>query len=103
MEGYLGTTDVTDKWPMTPAKAATIIIGMYGGIDGAHHKDWVLDQVTRILMNAPVTIEEARWENGETELRYSVGTSDEYEEWVRQLKDGEDGPDTYDYSTGIAP
>jgi len=103
MEGYLGTTDVTDKWPMTPEKAAMVFIGMYGGIDGAHHKDWVLDQVSRILMKAPVTINEARWSNGETELRYNVGTSAEYEEWVRQQKDGEDGPDSYDYSEGIAP
>lgn len=60
------------------AKALDTIL-QYGGIDGAHHKDWVIDQVVRIL------------------------TGDEYEEWVKAAKDGEDGPDTYDWDEGIAP
>jgi len=29
-------------------KALELIL-QYGGIDGAHHKDWVLDQVVRVL------------------------------------------------------
>lgn len=55
------------------------IIATYGGIDGAHHKDWVLDQVVRIL------------------------TGPGYNDWVISVKAGEDGPDTYDWDTGIAP
>lgn len=46
------------------------VIDRYGGIDGAHHKMWVLDQVVRIL------------------------TGDDYDAWVERHKDGEDGPDT---------
>lgn len=60
------------------AEHALAIISSYGGIDGAHHKQWVLDQVVRVL-------------------------ADDYEAWVRKQKDGEDGPDTYGWEEGIAP
>ena len=33
------------------AHAAALII-RWGGIDGTHHKQWVLDQVLRVLMGA---------------------------------------------------
>ena len=55
------------------------LIEQYGGIDGAHHKDWLLDQLARIL------------------------TGEGYEAWVVELKSGEDGPETYGYDEGIAP
>jgi hypothetical protein len=55
------------------------IIHLYGGIDGAHHKQWVLDQVVRAL------------------------TGDKYPEWVAAQKAGEDGPNTYEWDEGIAP
>ena len=58
---------------------ALALIWQYGSIDGAHHKDWVLDQVVRIL------------------------ASPNYERWVEEAKAGEDGPETYSYSEGIAP
>lgn len=51
----------------------------YGGIDGAHHKTWVIDQVVRFL------------------------TGDKYDEVVKEACDGEDGPNTYDWDTGVAP
>jgi len=51
----------------------------YGGIDGAHHKTWVIDQVIRIL------------------------AGDKYDEIVREACDGEDGPNTYEWDEGIAP
>lgn len=55
------------------------IILRYGGIDGNHHKAWVLDQVVRVL------------------------TGENYAQWVTDAKDGEDGPNTYDWDEGIAP
>lgn len=55
------------------------LIRNYGSTDGSHHKDWVLDQVVRSL------------------------TGDGYAKWVEETKAGEDGPDTYSYSEGIAP
>lgn len=60
-------------------QSALELIGGYGDIDGDHHKAWVLDQVVRIL------------------------AGDEYGEWVRVACDGDDGPETYSWDTGIAP
>lgn len=67
---------------MTPEeridKAIDIAVA-YGQIDGAHHKAWVIDQMVRVLAGG------------------------EYERIVREAKDGEDGPETYRWDTGIAP
>lgn len=57
---------------------ALYMINQYGGIDGAHHKQWVLDQVVRIL-------------------------SEDYEVWKIMYARGEDGPNTYEWDEGIAP
>jgi hypothetical protein len=54
-------------------------IGESGGVDGAHHKAWTLDQVVRILAGPA------------------------YDEWVRWKKDGEDGPESYGWDEGIPP
>jgi len=103
MKGYLGETNVTDQNNTDPTEMALLYILSYGSIDGAHHKDWVLDQVVRILNGAPVTVKQASWDNGHSELRYSVGTCEKYKQWVANAKEGEEGPDTYGYDTGIAP
>ncbi|MCP4649567.1 MAG: hypothetical protein GY853_05750 [PVC group bacterium] len=55
-------------------------IYMWGGIDGGHHKQWVLDQILRILM-----------------------TEDIYKKWIAAFCDGEEGPNTYSWDEGIAP
>lgn len=100
---YLGTSEGVVDTVHTPTENALMYITMYGGIDGAHHKDWVLDQVARILNGAPVVVYAAKWEDGYTEYRPVVGESEQYHEWVAACKDGENGPDTYSYSVGIAP
>lgn len=51
----------------------------YGGVEGAHHKAWVIDQMVRAL------------------------TKGEYPEFVAAACRGEDGPNTYDWNTGVAP
>lgn len=51
----------------------------YGGIDGAHQKDWVIDQMVRAL------------------------AGDEYDRLITDAKAGEDGPDTYEWKVGGAP
>ncbi len=51
----------------------------YGSIDGSHHRTWVIDQMVRSL------------------------TGDEYGQFVKEHNDGEDGPDSYEWETGIAP
>ena len=89
-----------------PKDWALLYILKYGSIDGAHHKDWVLDQVARILNGAPVAAKIAKWTNYPDEYRFDVGTSAEYDAWVLQCK-GEFDPLTghyeYGYSEGIPP
>ncbi len=51
----------------------------YGGFDGAHHKTWVIDQMVRCLL------------------------AEKYDKWVEEVCSGNDGPDTYEWDTGIAP
>lgn len=66
---------IDDFLKAAASKEATRMILTYGGIDGAHHKMWVLDQVLRIL----------NLENYETVLK-------EF-----------DPDDEYGWDTGIAP
>jgi hypothetical protein len=60
-------------------EAALEVAFRYGGIDGDHHKTWVIDQMVRAL------------------------TGDDYAHWVAAAKSGEDGPETYGWDEGIAP
>ena len=65
------------------------IIHQYGGEDGAHHKQWVLDQVLRAILG------------------------DKYEAWIHEFEfepsdtehDDERGEDgrLYEWDTGITP
>lgn len=108
MEGYLGET-VLDihktKYVMyTNQDWAMMWIEMYGSIDGAHHKDWLLDQIARILKGTKVIIKVAKWNNGYEEERFILDEpTPEYHKWVEEICDGEDGPNTYSYDIGIAP
>ena len=60
---------------------ALLLLFRYGGIDGDHHKQWVLDQVVRTL----------------------TGSKREYAKWVKAYNGGDDGPATYCWDVGIAP
>ena len=66
---------MTDKEKVNKALE---LIAEWGGIDGGHHKQWLLDYLVREL-------------------------SDDYKQWVKEYEDGEDGPDTYSWDEGIAP
>lgn len=58
-------------------------IEAYGGIDGAHHKQWVIDQIVRTLL----------------------GTPKAYKEWVEEMKcwNDEEQAYEYDWDEGTAP
>lgn len=109
--GYLGQFPVdikdTEFANYTPADWALIYMFRYGQIDGAHHKQWVLDQIARILKGTPVIVEEARWTNHEPELRFWTGEpSKEYLDWVKEYQgdwDEENECFEYSYDEGIAP
>ena len=123
MNGYLGEEIVsniigTPFVNYTAADWAMYFVEHYGQYDGSHHKQWVLDQVARILKGTPVIIKKAKWDNGYFEFRVSTGDpSREYKEWVLLMKSGRcsyndpevegfaigEGPEEYDYDEGIAP
>ncbi len=82
-------------------------IESYGQIDGSHHKQWILDQIARIIHNTPITIKLAKWSKGTKEY-YIYGTdapSKEYLDWVEEMKeyDAENDEYVYGYDEGIAP
>lgn len=67
---------------MTSPQRIMLAIDMivrHGGHDGAHHKNWVLDQVVRIL------------------------AGDDYTRVVAEACAGPDGPNTYTWDVGIPP
>jgi hypothetical protein len=53
---------------------AIVLLTRYGSIDGAHHKQWVIDQLARILLD------------------------DGYEQWKHNLEH-----DGYECEEGVAP
>jgi hypothetical protein len=59
--------------------AAIELAVRYGGIDGDHHKRWVIDQMVRIL------------------------AGDKYARIVQDARYGVEGPETYDWDKGIPP
>lgn len=75
----------------------------YGGIDGDHHKAWVIDQMVRALTGCPMVNWTGEDHRGEKYTCQIQGESEEYKELVREACSGEDGPDTYDWDEGIPP
>lgn len=59
-------------------RRALDLITRYGGTDGSHHKQWLLDQIVRVLAS-------------------------DYDEWIKAYCDGEDGEETYEWDDGVAP
>ena len=84
-------------------EAALEIARRYGGIDGAHHKAWVIDQMVRALTDCPA-IERSTIDCRGTPYAYEdQGESDAYLAFVADVRAGEDGPETYKWDEGIAP
>ena len=83
------------------ADALSVII-RYGGIDGSHHKDWVLDQAVRCLTGCP-EVELTKHNGTETYTYTALGESEEYKKLVSDACAGEDGPETYSWEVGVAP
>ena len=70
-------------------KALSIAIA-YGGIDGAHHKDWVIDQMVRALTGCPDVTQTHTPQGGKTYEYQCQGESQDYKDLVAQACDGED-------------
>lgn len=79
------------------------LITKYGSTDIAEHKQWLLDQLVRTLTGCPVveTLElDAR---GKPYTYKKLGMNDTYLQWIKDYRSGGNGPETYDWDTGIAP
>lgn len=108
---YLGEFDVdiatTPYAEYTPTDWALLYNFRYGQIDGSHHKQWVLDQITRILNGTPVVLTVRKWDNGNEEYNYNTGEpSQAYLDWVQEYQgEYDEESDTYEYryDEGIAP
>jgi hypothetical protein len=75
----------------------------YGGIDGDHHQKWLVDQMVRALTGCPLVKGNAVDYEGVPYEYVAQGESEEYRQWVKEAKDGDAGPDTYDWDEGIPP
>lgn len=75
----------------------------YGGIDGDHHKMWVIDQIVRALTGSPMVKEPRTNYYGQPYTLVTQGESEEYKKWIATHNQGEDGPNTYAWEHGIAP
>ena len=87
MKGYLGEALIkTGDSPFRHYQATDWIrywVTRYGGIDGAHHKQWLIDQCLRISMGTPVKVYQAKWQNGFTEWRVRLrDPSYDYLKWI---------------------
>lgn len=89
--------------PEERIRKALAIAVSFGGIDGAHHKDWTIDQMVRALTGCPVEKKEAQDCNRIPYIYQAQGESEEYRALVAMACHGEDGPQTYNWDTGIAP
>ena len=83
-------------------KKALAIALRYGGIDGDHHKAWVIDQMVRALTGCPMVPK--RMVSDGKPYTYDVqGESKAYAAFVAEARIGDDGPDTYEWWVGVAP
>ncbi len=70
------------------------LIARYGGTYEERRRAWFVDQAVRALLGCPIVLREGT---------YVFGESEEYREFVRKARDGEDGPETYEWDIGIVP
>lgn len=69
-----------------------------GGTDGAHHKDWVIDQMVRALTGCPM-VKKVGIDCNRIEYTYDVqGEGAEYTKLIEEMQ-----ADDHEWNVGIAP
>lgn len=95
------STEITEL--QTCIDKALYIACRYGGVDGAHHKMWVIDQMVRALVGCPEVIKTADF-NGHPYTFSCQDETPEYKELIRKWCQSDEGEDDYYYwDIGIAP
>jgi hypothetical protein len=77
---------------MSPKDQTLRIALRFGGIDGEHHKNWVIDQMVRALTGCEFNTNDV-----------CVKESQEYKNFVEDAKYDEKGEDVYYWDCGKAP
>jgi len=84
--------------------ATLALISNFGETDDDHHKKWLLDQSVRILTGCPIVKSEVHLDANKNPYTFDgLGESEAYQAFVAEHNNGEEGPGTYDWDTGIAP
>lgn len=87
--------------------AALDLASRYGGngiSDTADHKMWVIDQVVRVLTGCPLVKSEPYLDARQNPYTVdTLGSSEAYQAFIAGHNAGEDGPETLEWDTGIAP
>ena len=84
-------------------QAAINMAVSYGGIDGGHHKAWVIDQMVRLLTDCEYETVEAEDYKGNKYTYDKLNEGKKYKKLVADACNGEDGPDTYEWDIGCPP
>lgn len=79
------------------------LFNQYGSIDGAHHKQWVIDQALRIITKCPERLVENVDEQGRRYTYTVLGESRAYNDFVARYEAGDDGELSYEWDEGRAP
>jgi len=75
------------------------VASRFAGIDGDHHKQWVIDQMVRRLTGCPTILGTAIHVNGQPYTFTRLGESPEYLAWIAEYNQ----PGYDDWDEGIAP
>jgi hypothetical protein len=76
-------------------------LDLASNVDGAHHKQWIIDQMVRALTGCP----DVRRQSRDGSYTYETqGESEAYLAWVRAYEGDPDDEDVYcHWDKGIAP
>ncbi len=84
-------------------RQALRIASGYAQIDGAHHKLWAIDQMVRVLTGCRYENQTMSDMDGKTLHFEALGSSRNYEQFVRNHNCCDGDPEAYSWDIGIPP
>ena len=88
--------------PEACIRRALVFARTYGSIDGAEHKQWIIDQMVRALLDCPITDMPYVLKDRVYYRQIQVASA-AYDAWVADHNSGEEGPNNYAWEEGLAP